>query len=1221
MTVVSDVEIRLRADIARLQQDLNGARREVTGAVSSMSNAVEKFKGVLGGLAAGAAVAGFAGIIKNSIDAADALNDMSARTKVAIEDLAGLSYAAKLGDTSLEGVAASISKLGMNIGKDGAKFRELGITATEPLEAFKQLADVFKDIQDPQQRAAFGAEALGKSWQEAAVLLEGGSEGISTLVGRGKELSGITGQVAADAGAFNDKLDELGTAAQGAGVRIAASLLPTLQKIADSFSSSAASSQELQFAISTLSLALKGLTTIGIGVTSLFQGFGKSIGGAAAVLERVLEHDISGAMSAYKEMATDVYSGLGDAAKRIGNLWSDTGKTVTKTAEETATAVGNSTAKVAAFLNAGDVDAARKKSAADAVAAAKKEESAYAGLIASIKEKMAADELEIAGAAAVTPVQQARIKLDQEMAAGKLVLTEKHKEEAYALLDTAEALEHNANAAKQSRAAVAALADEREKSYAALVSEAEANEELIKTYGKTKLEIAQMTLARDEDRLSQRGALDLSEDTVAQLEREIEARKRNIAAMGSLEVLDKQKKASEDAAAAQVDFWKSIDKTAHDTFVSIANGSKDTAQRLKDTFKNVFFDWLYQQTIRKWIINIGTATDSSAASSIAGALGGGTSGAGGIAGLFGSGSNLVSIGKMIYSGFSGGIASSLGSTFSSLGATFGSEAISAFGAGLTGGSLGAGTASAASGYAGTTAAGFGASAASAIPIIGWIIAGMQAANSFAKQGFTPNNGTISNPLAKAFTLPTNFAYTSLEKLGVGSTLANILSGAAINTKLFGRADPRVESQGLRGTINAAGVDAESYANIIEKGGLFRSSKRYQRSADLAAETDTAWDEQITGMIAAVKSFGGVLGVQTDAINTYTKSFDIKTTGDAAKDNEAIAKLFAEVGDELAMRLVPNLATFQAEGESLAATLQRVTANYSTVDSLFQAIGKTVGAVGVAGITAREGLIAAAGGLQNLSSGISYFQQNFLTEAQQLAPVQKAVAEQLAAMGQSGLKTNEQFAAATLAIDTSTEAGAKLFAQMLALAPAFKQVTDAADQSAAALKAAEEALTAGLVDAARAAFSSLADVIDAQKDKARGVLEAALSTIDAGIDAASARISKLKSLSDLLAQPLVSSGSQGASYAAARAQVTTALAIAKASGVLPDADSLRDALAAVRGNDAASYTSQIEYLRDQAAAGRDIKALGGLTKDQLSVEERTLQALQDQRVAAQMASDS
>lgn len=534
---------------------------------------------------------------------------------------------------------------------------------------------------------------------------------------------------------------------------------------------------------------------------------------------------------------------------------------------------------------------------------------------------------------------------------------------------------------------------------------------------------------------------------------EIEIERLQILQSETIKQADLQLKLNRMKAATQ--FWTDLEQAAHQTFLSIANGNKDLWTRLKETAKNIFFEWLYQQTLKKWIINIGMSSDGAGAvSGIAGALGGGSSsGSGGLLSAFSSGGNLLSIGKMIYSGFSSGIASSLGSSISSLGSLFGSEAVSAFGAGMSGGALGASTASVASGYAGTTAAGFGASAASAIPIIGWIIAGMQAANGFAKQGFTPNNGTIDNVFAKAFTSPTNMTNKALEKLGVGSSLANILSGAAINTKLFGRADPRVESQGVRGTISAAGVDAESYANIIEKGGIFRSSKRYQKTAELATETDKAWDNQISTMIAAVKEFGSVLGIQTDAINAYTKSFDIKLTGDETKDNEAIAALFASVGDELSTVLVPSLAQFQAEGEALSATLQRVTGNYAAVDAAFTAIGKSMGVVGVAGITARENLIAAAGGLETLVSGISYFQQNLLTEAQQLAPVQKHVTEQLAAMGWSSITTAEQFAAAGLAIDTSTEAGAKLFAQMLELAPAFKTVADAATAKAAA--AAEE----------------------------------------------------------------------------------------------------------------------------------------------------------------------
>lgn len=1120
MTIVSDVEIRLRADIARLQQDLNGARREVTGAVNGMSASVEKFKDLLGGIAAGAAVAGFVGIIKNSIDAADALNDMSARTKVAIEDLAGLSYAAKLGDTSLEGVAGAISKLGMNIGKDGAKFRELGITATEPLEAFKQLADIFKNIEDPQQRAAFGAEALGKSWQEAAVLLDGGSEGISTLVERGKELSGITEQVAADAGAFNDKIDELGFAAQGVGTRIAAGLLPTLSKIADEFSANAVNGKELEGTITVLAAAFKGLYSVGIGVSALFAGLGKSIGGTAAIAVRALEGDFSGAVSAYKDLAADVYGDLGNAAKRIGDLWTDTGKTVTKTAEETATATGKSAAKVAAFLNSGEIEAARKKSAADAAAAAKKEESAYAGLIASIKEKMAADQMEVDGAAAITPVQQARIKLDQELAAGKITLTAEHIKEAHALLDTAEALERNANAAKQTRAAVTALADERDKNYAALVAEADANEELVATYGKTKMEIAELTIARDEDRLSRRGELELSEDTVAQLEREIEARRRNVAAMRTIDDLDKRK-------AAQTEFWTSIDKTAHDTFISIANGGKDAATRLKDTFKNVFFDWLYQQTIKKWIINVQGQLTTSATSGVVGAAASSLAG-GGVAGSIGSAAGIAGV-----LGSVGGIAAG---------------ALQTAGALLTG----------------------------QIAIGQTLSAGLAALTSGSAAGAVAGLSSLAGAL--------------------GPIALGIAGGVALLKKAFGSGPKEITGTSLEGMLTPTGATGNTLSTWTKKGGWFSSGKSGTDSTAFTQAQVAAFTDTYKAILDVSKMMGAAVGVSTDALATRVQALRVDLTGlkTEAEQLGAVTKFFEGVADTVAAELVPNLSKFQKEGESLSATLQRVSTNYVTVDALFNALGKTVGATGAAGIAARESFIAAAGGIDTAASAASYFQQNFLTEAQRLAPVQKLVTEQLAAMGQSSLKTNEQFAAATLAIDTSTEAGASLFAQMLALAPSFKLVADeaqAAEEAAAVIAKAQADALAAEVAAREEAAAALAAANKTYQDQIDQIIaaregEAAVRALEiAGMDASTVALyDRLKALQ---AEDIATkAAADAAEKAAAALQAAADKLAATNAGYQQQIDQLlaaRQGEAAVRALEIAGMDASTVALYDRLAA--------------------------------------
>jgi hypothetical protein len=194
-----------------------------------------KDAGVKIGLAFSAVALGAAFMVKSAVDSADALNDLSAATGIGIEDLAGLGFAAKLSASDLNGTADAINKLSVNIGKDAEKYATLGITAKEPIEAFKQLADVFVSIKDPQQRAAFGAEALGKSWQSAAPLLAEGGQRIGELIDQGKELSGVTEEMAIEAGKFNDELDILRARAAGAATSIAGPLVTSLNELFAAF--------------------------------------------------------------------------------------------------------------------------------------------------------------------------------------------------------------------------------------------------------------------------------------------------------------------------------------------------------------------------------------------------------------------------------------------------------------------------------------------------------------------------------------------------------------------------------------------------------------------------------------------------------------------------------------------------------------------------------------------------------------------------------------------------------------------------------------------------------------------------------------------------------------------------------------------------------------------------------------------------------------------------
>jgi lambda family phage tail tape measure protein len=76
--IVGDLEIRLRADIARLQQDLNGARREVGGAMQNIERSVNIAKAAFAALAGAFAMGSLAGMISDVRRAAVDIERMAA---------------------------------------------------------------------------------------------------------------------------------------------------------------------------------------------------------------------------------------------------------------------------------------------------------------------------------------------------------------------------------------------------------------------------------------------------------------------------------------------------------------------------------------------------------------------------------------------------------------------------------------------------------------------------------------------------------------------------------------------------------------------------------------------------------------------------------------------------------------------------------------------------------------------------------------------------------------------------------------------------------------------------------------------------------------------------------------------------------------------------------------------------------------------------------------
>ncbi len=219
--------------------------RKELGALDSVSKAAFSLGGAI-------SAAGLVAYTKSIIDAADALNEMSERTGISVENLGRLQYAAKLSGVESDQLGKSLQALSGEIvaaagGSESAiaKFKRLGVSVLDtttkqirPANAvLLDLADAFALLPEGTERSARAAELFGAKLGGVMVpFLAQGRVGIEALGDEIERLGGLMSAETAKAAAeFNDNLDRLKTTSSAAGISIANALLPTLNKLTNEF--------------------------------------------------------------------------------------------------------------------------------------------------------------------------------------------------------------------------------------------------------------------------------------------------------------------------------------------------------------------------------------------------------------------------------------------------------------------------------------------------------------------------------------------------------------------------------------------------------------------------------------------------------------------------------------------------------------------------------------------------------------------------------------------------------------------------------------------------------------------------------------------------------------------------------------------------------------------------------------------------------------------------
>lgn len=948
----------------------SGALAKIGSALSGLTGAGAAANAALASLSAGAALAGLSAVAKNAIDAADNLNDLSQRTGVAIKDLAAYKLAAEQSGSSLEGVAKGMKAVATAMLDNSDALQAAGITAKTTEGAMRQLAELFSQLPGGAEKSAIATKLFGKAGQELIPLLNLGAQGLDESAAASARYGSAMKALAPAADAFNDNLTLISINSQALGAELANQVAPAMLVVSQAMADASASSITLSSSGAVLRTMFETVAVLGVNVAYVFNAVGTEIGGIAAQIVALGKLDFKGFAAigeAMREDAERARKEVDALSERILNppkmpapdkksLPSDDVLVRWKALVEEMKKAGDGARKAKAPVDELAVVLNKLRARDTGV------DSSFAADFGTLQKALVAGKISVD---------------DYTEAVGLLVGQQKVIKDQ--LAEVAKAEEDWQKAVEKSRETV-------EQSIVGLQDRAAAAEAELANYGLTRSEIEQTIIARLEEQRAMAAGFDSQAELVANLEKEIDARKRARDAMQGIESKDAAKKALEESAKAWENFSRDIEQSLTDSLMrAFENG---------DNFGEAFVKSL-QNTLKTAVLKVAV---QAIVSPITNALGGGS----------GAGDSLwSSIGNAntVWSG-----ATAAGSLISGAGSLFGSSSISAFGSGMS--MTAAEAAAASSAYTGAgmastgSAISAGSSVGSAMPYVAAAIAAYKIAESMGVFGTagTPHTGGMASYSAAsglmmgrdASNLTYDFNLNNFDQ-NLNNSAANLAKGLTTmldtTAKAFGKASGFAVGTGFaddsskdgawgalqisragqatvdwkRGQDNWPGREfadgaegqaqyqkalAESVRSVIDQMNLpaWATAMLDQLGSNPSLENLTAKMDEITGLAASLEGVGNIFDTESQKL---AKAFDklgltLPTTESGYIELAKAQDLTTEAGRNAYVALMQLAPAWQSAQEGANALSKSITEALSkdslqlSID-LLRAQGDTAGA--------------------------------------------------------------------------------------------------------------------------------------------------------------------------------------------------------------------------------------------------------------------------------------
>jgi hypothetical protein len=250
---LGSLTIDLIAKTGGFERGMDKAARTAEKRMNDMQRKAKIAGAAIGaGLVAGAALVTRA--IGQTLAQFDEFAKMAQKVGITTEALSRLDYAARLSGVSMDSLGNGVKRLGQlqaeaaRGGKTQAElFQKLGIEATNAAgglrnadEVLRQVADVFARMPDGANKTALAVQLFGRAGADLIPLLNGGSRALDEFARKSDEVGyTLDSRTAKAAESFNDKIEELKIAVEGAWRQAMPQLITKLDEMADVLNSPA----------------------------------------------------------------------------------------------------------------------------------------------------------------------------------------------------------------------------------------------------------------------------------------------------------------------------------------------------------------------------------------------------------------------------------------------------------------------------------------------------------------------------------------------------------------------------------------------------------------------------------------------------------------------------------------------------------------------------------------------------------------------------------------------------------------------------------------------------------------------------------------------------------------------------------------------------------------------------------------------------------------------